>query len=107
LKILFDQGTPLPLRKHLHPHSVDTTFERGWSLLENGNLISAAVNAGYELFITTDQNIKHQHNLEKLEISILVLKTTSWPKILNQVNLVIEAVNGIPTNTLQEVLISL
>ena len=33
MKVLFDQGTPVPLRRHLHPHFVDTCAERGWSTL--------------------------------------------------------------------------
>ncbi len=39
MKILFDQGTPVPLRRRLHPDRVDTAAERGWSRLENGDLI--------------------------------------------------------------------
>jgi hypothetical protein len=35
MKILFDQGTPVPLRRHLIEHVVDTAFERGWSDLKN------------------------------------------------------------------------
>ena len=34
MKVLFDQGTPLPLRRHLPEHSVDTAAERGWSDLD-------------------------------------------------------------------------
>ncbi len=29
MKILFDQGTPVPLRDSLHPHTVDTAAEMG------------------------------------------------------------------------------
>ena len=35
MKILFDQGTPAPLRRHLSGHSVDTAYERGWSDLRS------------------------------------------------------------------------
>ena len=34
--VLFDQGTPVPLRKLLSRHTVETAYERGWSTLENG-----------------------------------------------------------------------
>ena len=44
MRILFDQGTPVPLRKLLNPHQVETAFERGWSTLTNGELLAAAVN---------------------------------------------------------------
>jgi len=60
MKILFDQGTPAPLRRHLLGHVVDTAYEQGWSDLTNGNLLDAAEQAGYELLITTDQNLRYQ-----------------------------------------------
>jgi len=81
MKILFDQGTPVPLRRHLHPHLVDTTSERGWSDLQNGDLLSEAESHDYDALITTDQNLKYQQNLSSRIIRILVLTTTSWPKI--------------------------
>ncbi len=42
MKVLFDQGTPVPLRRFLHPHVVDTAAERGWSRLRNGELLDQA-----------------------------------------------------------------
>lgn len=81
MKILFDQGTPVPLRRTLHPHLVDTAAERQWSQLDNGDLIKKAEDHGYDAMITTDQNIGYQQNLSGRKIRLLVLKTTSWPKI--------------------------
>ncbi|MCE2422368.1 MAG: hypothetical protein J4G03_03525 [Gemmatimonadetes bacterium] len=42
MKILFDQGTPAPLRRHLPGHSVDTLAEKGWSEKSNGELLDLA-----------------------------------------------------------------
>lgn len=81
MKVLFDQGTPAPLRKHLTSHDVDTVYENGWSQLENGKLLVQAENSGYEVFVTTDQNLKYQQNLTTRQISIVVLTSTSWPQI--------------------------
>ena len=81
MRILFDQGTPAPLRNELGGHSVETAFERGWSELENGALISAAESEGFELLITTDTNLPYQQNLSGRTIAILVLSTPSWPRI--------------------------
>jgi predicted nuclease of predicted toxin-antitoxin system len=83
MRILFDQGTPVPLRRMLHPHVIDTAFENGWEKLTNGDLIQQAENADYSCMITTDQNLKYQQNLSQRGIAILVLKTTSWPRIRN------------------------
>ena len=84
MKVLFDQGVPVPLRRHLHPHDVDTSAERGWSTLQNGELLNEAESAGYEAFVTTDRNLKYQQKLAGRRIRILVLSTTSWPRISKQ-----------------------
>ena len=61
MKILFDQGTPAPLRRYLVGHSVDIAYERGWSDLRNRDLLARAGMDGYELLITTDQNMRKPH----------------------------------------------
>jgi hypothetical protein len=60
VKVIFDQGTPGPLRRFLVGHQVETAHERGWSQLDNGALIAASEQAGFEVFVTTDQNLRYQ-----------------------------------------------
>lgn len=81
MKILFDQGTPVPLMRYLLPHEVNTSAEREWSELQNGDLLDRAEANNYQAFITTDRNLKHQQNLTERTIRIIVLTTTSWPRI--------------------------
>lgn len=71
----------MPLRRYLHPHVVDTAGERGWSRLRNGDLLDQAEANQYDAFITTDTDLRYQQNLSKRAIRILVLATTSWPRI--------------------------
>lgn len=81
MRIVFDQGTPLPLRRHLHPHVVDSAAELSWSELQNGDLLDRAEAAGYAALITTDQHLRRQQKLAGRRIRVLVLMTTSWPRI--------------------------
>ena len=102
MKVLFDQGTPAPLRKALAGHTVETAFERGWSTLQNGQLIAAAEAAGFHVFVTTDRNLKYQQNLGTRTIAIVVLLTTSWPRIERQLPLVVKAVHeSTPTGCIE------
>ena len=103
MKVLFDQGTPVPLRRHLHPHVVDTAAERGWSAFQNVDLLDQGEAEGYEALITTDQNLKYQQNLSDRSIRILVLKTTSWPKIRQPVDQVRETLEGLEEGGYAEV----
>ena len=93
MKILFDQGTPAPLRRALVGHVILTAFEQGWSNLQNGDLIDVAQTNGFEALITTDQNLKYQQNLSDRKLAIVVLPTTSWPKIQKHLVKVSVAIN--------------
>jgi hypothetical protein len=77
MRVLFDQGTPAPLRRLLVQHEVSTAYEQDWSRLKNGELLSAAELAGFEVFVTTDTNLRYQQNLATRTIAIVVLGTTS------------------------------
>jgi hypothetical protein len=55
MRILFDQGTPVPLRQYLTEHSVTTAYEEGWSNLSNGDLLQSAEDKGYQILVTTDR----------------------------------------------------
>ena len=100
--VLFDQGTPEPLRHFLQGHSVDTAYERGWSALSNGDLLKAAEDAFYDVFITTDQNLRYQQNLTGRRLAILVLPTTRWPVIKQHVTEIAEAVGSIQAGQFHE-----
>lgn len=80
MKILFDQGTPAPLRDALTDHSITTVYEQSWDQLANGDLLKLA-EAAFDAFVTTDPNLRYQQNLTGRKLAILVLPTTSWPKL--------------------------
>ena len=103
VKILFDQGTPVPLRQHLAGHSVDTASEKGWSDLDNGDLIDLAEQEGYEVFVTTDQGMRYQQNLAAKRLAIVVLLSTAWPEIQHRIEEIRTVVIEIQPGELQEV----
>ena len=61
--ILFDQSTPVPIRKFLKSHTVKTAFQLGWATLKNSELLKAAEDAGFDVFITADKNMQYQQKL--------------------------------------------
>ena len=62
MQILFDQGTPVPLRALLLGHEIKTAFELSWSTLKNGALLTATEGRGFAVLVTTDRNLKYQQN---------------------------------------------
>ena len=105
MRVLFDHGTPVPLRKQLLPHQVETAYERSWSSLKNGELLSQAEANDFDVLITTDQNLKYQQNLGSRRIAIVVISTTSWPRIQRFLPPIIEAVESARPGGYVEVLI--
>lgn len=82
VKILLDECVPWPLHKLLSGHHCTTAQKHGWGGLTNGDLISQA-EAEFDLFITSDQNIRYQQNLATRRIAILELSTNDWRRIQN------------------------
>lgn len=101
MRILFDQGTPAPLRRFLTAHTVSTAYEMGWSDLQNGDLLRAA-EAAFDLFITTDQNLGYQQNLTGRRLAILVLPTTNWPHIREHCGEIVDAVDAMQPGQFRE-----
>ncbi|MBM5811333.1 MAG: hypothetical protein FJ191_05125 [Gammaproteobacteria bacterium] len=94
MRILLDQGTPAPLRLYLRPHEVATTFELGWSGLSNGDLLARIEAPAFDVLVTTDQNLRYQQDLRNRRVAIVVILTTSWPRIQRAVEDVIRAVDS-------------
>ena len=94
MRILLDQGTPAPLRRYLEAHDVKTAAETGWSRLTNGQLLDAAEET-FDLLITTDQQLREQQNLAARKLAILVLPTTSWPRLKPNHTTILSAIESI------------
>jgi predicted nuclease of predicted toxin-antitoxin system len=80
MKVLLDACVPRPLRKFLPDHSVNAAQEMGWGQWKNGRLLDAA-ESQFDVFITSDQNLKHQQKVVGRKLAILVLPTNDWPSI--------------------------
>ena len=92
--ILFDQATPVPIRPYLEGHTVRTAAQQGWDKLRNGDLLTAAEEAGFDILLTTDKNMRYQQNLAGRSIAIVVLGQQQWPQLRPQIQRVIEAVDA-------------
>ncbi len=81
MKILFDNGTPKPIAQYLTGHVVIRARQIGWHELENGELIQRAEEAGYDVLLSTDKNIRYQQNLSGRRIALVVLTSSQWPMV--------------------------
>jgi len=93
MRILFDQCTPVGIKRVLREHEVKTAAQPGWSTLLNGELLSVAERAGFQVLVTSDQNLVHQQNLSRLKIAIVALSSGRWSLIEPALDLIAEAVH--------------
>ena len=94
MRILFDNGTPNPIARNLAGHEVAFARQIGWHELKNGELLRQAEQAGVELLLTSDKNIRYQQNLSARRIAIVVLGNQQWPNLKLHLDRIVEAVNA-------------
>jgi len=81
VRILFDANTPAPLAAWLRRHDVTRADELGWQGLENGDLLDSAEQAGFEILLTCDQNVRYQQNFSARKLAVVILSTNHWPSL--------------------------
>lgn len=80
-RILLDENVPVAVRDQLPGFSVATVAEMGWAGLSNGELLTAAEQAGFDMIVTGDQNIPRQNDFSGSRLAVVVLGTTHWPTV--------------------------
>ena len=92
--ILFDHVTPSGIARFLHGQTVSKAKDRGWDTLSNGDLLTEAERAGFDLLFTADKNMRHQQNLSGRRIAILVLSTPRWHVVRLHIEKIAGAINA-------------
>ena len=103
MRILFDNGTPRGVAAALANHTVEEARARGWDTLRNGELLDAAEAAGFDVFLTTDRNIRYQQNLTVRKIAIVVLGKGRWRLIRSKLAMIATAVAAATPGSFTEV----
>ncbi|MGA2740667.1 MAG: hypothetical protein ABSG65_24920 [Bryobacteraceae bacterium] len=93
MKILFDNGTPKPIARCLIGHDVTYARRIGWHEMENGELIQRAEEAGYDVLLSTDKNIRYQQNLSGRKIALVILVNPQWPTVRMHLDRIAAAVD--------------
>jgi predicted nuclease of predicted toxin-antitoxin system len=100
MKILLDECVPWPMHRLVSEHSVTSVQAQGWSGIRNSELLRRA-EPEFDLFITSDQNIRYQQNLAGRSIAILELSTNDLRRIRVSAPLIEEAVKNIQPGELR------
>lgn len=72
MRLLLDECMPRVLCADLAGHDCRTVSQMKWRGLKNGVLLARA-SEEFDIFITVDRNLRHQQNLKKFNIAVMVL----------------------------------
>jgi hypothetical protein len=103
MNIRFDNGVPKPIGRSLIGHEVTYARQIGWHELENGELIRRAEDAGYDVLLSTDKNIRYQQNLAGRKIALVILGNRQWPDVRLCLDRIALAVNACVPGSYAEV----
>ncbi len=95
MKVLLDENVPVQVRNALAGHDVSTVSGLDWKGTENGDLLAAAEQAGFDVLVLADKNLRYQQNLATRHIAIVELWTNHRPTLEKHFLLIAEAVTGV------------
>ena len=93
----------MSIARWLQRHTVVRAITRGWDRLSNGVLLKAAEEAGFDLLLSTDKNIRYQQNLKGRRIAIVILGNSQRPAVHRYIDRVVAAVNAAIPGSFEEV----
>jgi predicted nuclease of predicted toxin-antitoxin system len=79
MRILIDECIDERFRSSLPGHDCQTARYAGLAGLKNGDLLTAAETAKFDVLLTMDQGIEYQQNLTGRSIAIIIFRTKSNP----------------------------
>ncbi len=102
MKIIIDECVPHIVKKELPDHDIKTVQEMGWSGVKNGELLKMAA-AEFDVFITSDKNLRFQQNLGELKLGIILLPGNQIPVIKALLPQIDEALNKTSPGSFMEI----
>lgn len=73
MRVLIDESLPVGLAVELCGYGVSTVRAQRWLGLRNGVLLRAAVDAGFDVLLTADRALRHQQNLVRIGIGVVLI----------------------------------
>jgi predicted nuclease of predicted toxin-antitoxin system len=95
MKLLLDECVPRKLKNNLIGHECQTVPEAGLAGKKNGELLSLAQAAGFEVFVTIDRGIEYEQNLVRRDIAVIMVRAKS-SRLADLLPLVPEVLKQLP-----------
>ncbi len=94
-RVLLDHNVPSPLAGFLSAYDIKLADEMGWAKFQNGELLRAAEQAGFEVLLSGDQTIKYEQNMAGRTIGVVAMSDNHWNIVKDYIDDIIEAVESV------------
>ncbi len=78
MRVLLDEQLSRRLRHMFPPHEIATVAYQSWRGIKNGALLHLAEEAGFDVLLTADKNLRYQQNLQARRLALVVLSTNDF-----------------------------
>ena len=102
MKIIIDECVPSVVKKSLPSRGIVTVQEMGWAGIKNGKLLQL-IAADFDVFITSDKNLRHQQNLTTLDLAVILLPSNQVPAVRALLPAIDDALNDIQPKDFKEI----
>ena len=101
MKIIIDECVPSIVKRGLPQRGIVTVQDMGWAGVKNGKLLKL-VAAEFDVFVTSDKNLRHQQNLAALNLAIVLLPSNQVPVVKAMLPQIDECLGRITANEFLE-----
>jgi hypothetical protein len=102
MKVIIDECVPYIVKRRLPERQIQTVQEMGWAGIKNGKLLKL-VEETFDIFITSDKNLKYQQNLVDRNLAIILLPSNQVPIIENLLSQIDDALENIRPGSYVEI----
>lgn len=101
MRVLLDENLDHASRNLLGRHDVATVTYMGWASLKNGELLRAAEESGFDVFLTGDRTLAHEQNLAARRVAVIALSAIQLPIIRENIAKIIAAIDRAANGSFQ------
>ncbi len=96
MRIIIDECVPSIVKRGLPERGIVSVQDMGWSGIKNGRLLGLVADE-FDVFITSDKNLRFQQNLAVIELAVVVLPSNQVPVVaamLTEIDEALDQVSG-------------
>jgi hypothetical protein len=94
MKIIIDECVPSIVKRGLPSLAIVSVQDMGWAGIKNGRLLTL-IAAEFDLFITSDKNLRYQQNLSAFKIAVILLPSNQVPVVKAMLPEIENAISGL------------